>query len=223
MSVDILYLVCHINDIGRDPTHHNSQMTITAAVKYTALRNGTRHRYIVTLSNGTVAKREGVRTYNYLAVPTDKSGSYTNGSRELQPLVRMCGGSLKTVIVETATGRVIDCSKLAKHNVERRAKAQAIKEAAQQKRLQQFVEKAPKQVLRKFKMSQNLFRGWLTEWAGKDQDRVNRLNDLIAWRERCIEMLQGLDRAALIGLFNTGTTSACLLEHLIDNSTNQPK
>ena len=198
-------------------------MTITAAVNYTALRNGTRHRYIVTLSNGTVAKREGVRTYNYLAVPTDKSGSYTNGSKELQPLVRMCGGSTKTVIVETATGRVIDCAKLPKHNVERRAKAQAIKEAAQQKRLQQFVEKAPKQVLRQFNMSLKLFRGWLTEWAGKDQDRVDRLNDLIAWRERCIEMLQGLDEAALIGLFNTGTTSATSLEHLINNSTNQPK
>ena len=198
-------------------------MTITAAVKYTALRNGTRHRYIVTLSNGTVAKREGVRTCNYLAVPTDKSGSYTNASQELQRLVRMCGGSTKTVIVETATGRVIDCSKLPKHNVERRAKAQAIKEAAQQKRLQQFVEKAPKQVLRQFKMSLDLFRGWLTEWEGQDQDRVDRLNDLIAWRERCIEMVEGLERADLIGLFNTGTTSAGSLEHLINSSTNQPK
>ena len=198
-------------------------MTITANVNYTALRNGTRHRYIVTLSNGTMAKREGVRTYNYLAVPTDRSGSTTNGSQELQPLVRMCGGSTKTVIVETATGRVIDCAKLPKHNVERRAKAQATKEAAQQKRLQQFVEKAPKQVLRKFKMSLDLFQGWLTEWAGKDQDRVDRLNDLIAWRERCIDALDSLERADLICLFNTGITSASSLEHLINNSTNQPK
>jgi len=195
----------------------------TATVKYTALRNGTRHRYVVTLSNGTVAKREGVRTYNYLALPIDQSGSTTNGSQELQPLVRMCGGSSKAVIVETATGRIIDCAKLPKHNVERRAKAQATKEAAQQKRLHEFVQKAPKQVLRQFKMSLDLFRGWLVEWAGKDQDRVDRLNDLIAWRERCIEMLQGLDESALIGLFNTGITSAGGLEHLINNSTNQPK
>ena len=141
--VDALPLVCHTYCISRRRHNLKPQMTITAAVKYTALRNGTRHRYIVTLSNGTVAKREGVRTYNYLAVPTDRSGSTTNGSQELQPLVRMCGGSTKTVIVETATGRVIDCAKLPKHNVERRAKAQATKEAAQQKRLQEFCRKLP--------------------------------------------------------------------------------
>jgi len=198
-------------------------MTITATVKYSALRNGDHHRYIVTLSNGTVAKREGVRTYSHLAVPINKSGSYTTGSNDLQRLVRQCGGYSNTVIVETATGRVIDCSNLPKHNVERRAKAKATQEAAQQKRLQQFVEKAPKQVLRQFKMSLGLFQGWLTEWAGKDQDRVDRLNDLIAWRKRCIDMLQGLEESDLIGLFNTGTTSASSLEYLIDNSTNKPK
>ncbi len=195
----------------------------TATVKYTALRNGTRHRYIVTLSNGTVAKREGVKTYSHLAVPTDQSGSYTTGSNDLQRLVRECGGISRTVIVETATGRVIDCSKLPSHNVERRAKAKANREAAEQKRLQDFVQKAPKQVLRQYKKSLDIFRGWLVEWEGKDQDRVERLNDLIAWRERCIEMVQNLDQAVLIGLFNTGTTSACSLERLIDNSTNEPK
>lgn len=198
-------------------------MTLTATVTHDTLRNGTINRYVITLNNGTVAKRQGKRTFSHLCLPIDRSGSTTSASNNLQTLIRECGGREGLIIVETATGRIIDCAALPNHKAERRAAAASLKQAIQAKRCQEFVAKAPKNLKRKFEKSLMLFTGWLAEWEGKDQDRVERLNDLIAWKKRCLEALAGMDESTLIGFFNLGTDSEIALSRMIEDAAGEPK
>ena len=83
--------------------------------------------------------------------------------------------------------------------------------------------KAPKNLKRKFEKSLILFTSWLADWEGKDQDRVERLNDLIAWKKRCLEALAGMDESTLIGFFNLGTDSEFALGRMIEDAAGEPK